>query len=36
MFSVDQVPAQIEKVTDRSMCTEKSLSLPNRFELSHH
>jgi hypothetical protein len=34
-LSTDQVPAQIEQVTNRSMSTKESLRLPDRFELSH-
>ncbi len=35
MLSLDQVPSQIEQITHRSMGTQKPLSLPYRFELSH-
>ena len=35
MFSPNQVPAQIEKITDSSMYTQEPLSLPGRFELTH-
>ena len=35
MLSPDQVPTQVEQITDSSMSTQESLSLPYRFELAH-
>jgi hypothetical protein len=35
MFSPDQVPTQIEQITDSCVGTQESLSLSSRFELSH-
>ena len=35
VVSSDQVPTQIEQVTDSCMNSQKSLSLPDRFEAAH-
>ena len=35
MLSTHLVPTQIEEIGDHSMRTQKSLSLPNRFESPH-
>jgi hypothetical protein len=35
MLRADQVPAKIEQITNGGMGSEKSLSLPHRFESPH-
>ena len=35
VFSADQMPTQVEQVTDGGMRTQEPLSLPSRFELTH-
>ncbi len=35
MLSLDQIPSQVEQMTDSSMSCHKPLGLPRRFESPH-